>query len=356
MQIWMCINKKLRVIDCVEDPRPPHNKAAAAVGKAAEQADSEDLSSAPAPPNYNCNMVTIPKLLRHWGKVPGLDAVAPAAAQPEDLSTHSHHHHQHHKHHDNQHVDDNEDQDADAEYILEAGAELAGEVTAELAAAVQPLLESAAGLVQQLAAQGAAAADSAAAGLSSVAATLAVVEQAAAVVATGVTEAVVATAGETAGDAGSVVDQAAAAAGQTPVVASVVDAADVVPKAAEAAGQVPVVEAQKATDLQQDQKAEQPKSAAAAAPAVDVVAPAVAFVADKMQQHAVAAPNQHLPLLAGVVVAVVAAAVVAAAVALKAAPGRAEGKTAGYLPPRIVSPEPALPCEASPLLAGSNTV
>jgi hypothetical protein len=154
-------------------------------------------------------------------------------------------------------------------------------------------------------------------------------------------------------DAAVVVPEAV---GQAPVVASAVAAAVVV---TEAAGQAPVVEAQKVADLQQEQQPQQSKSLAAAVtvqPAVDVMAPAVAFVADKMQQHAVAAPNQHLPLLAGVVVAVVAAAVVAAAVALKAAPCRAEGKSASYLPPNMVNPEPSLPCEASPLLAGSNTV
>lgn len=70
----MCVNKKLRPIDCVDDPRP-HALAAA-------------NASAREPSNYNCDMVTIPKLSRRQGasssNALGAEDDAPAAFDDVD--------------------------------------------------------------------------------------------------------------------------------------------------------------------------------------------------------------------------------------------------------------------------------
>lgn len=327
----MCINKRLKVIDCVEDPRPPHAKNSKPTATAGQQADdATDISSARVPPNYNCNMVLVPKLQQHWGKTPGLDAVQPA----EQQDSHSHHkHHSHHaEHYKHKHDDvDNDKEDGEDVYIYEAGSGAAAAATdkafAELAAAMQPLMESAADAVQELAEDGQdlleAASDGTALGVSSVAASLAAVEQAAAAVAISVAEAVAASASGTAVEPTSI---------------DLVAQAPVLQQHKDSAGEV----------LERTAK-------------VAAVAPAVTVVVDKMQQHAVNGPNQHLPLLAAVVVAVVAAAVVAAAVALRAAACAADAKgscrAGGYVPPGIVgSPEPQKLGEALPLLAAPNTV
>jgi hypothetical protein len=270
-------------------------------------------------------MVLLPKLQQHWGKTPGLDAVQPA--EQDDSHKHHSHHAGHHKHkHDEEDVDE---QDGGVVYFYEAGsgadAAAADKAVAELAAAVQPLMESAADAVQELTEGGddllEAVADGALLGVSSVAASLAAVERATAAVAISVAEAVVAAAS----------GGADVAVAPTPVLQQQAQRTD-------GAGEAPVHVAK-----------------------VAAVAPAVTFVVDKVQQHAVDGPNQHLPLLAAVVVAVVVAAVVAAAVALRAAPCAADAKGScrgrGYVPPGIVSsPEPPKLGEALPLLAASNTV
>ncbi|WIA09049.1 hypothetical protein OEZ85_008463 [Tetradesmus obliquus] len=63
-EVWMCIDKKLRPIDCVEGPHPHRAaKLAASSGSPAGSAhDSSVTAAAPAPPNFNCNLVKIPKL------------------------------------------------------------------------------------------------------------------------------------------------------------------------------------------------------------------------------------------------------------------------------------------------------
>jgi hypothetical protein len=127
------------------------------------------------------------------------------------------------------------------------------------------------------------------------------------------------------------------------------------------ADEAPVTEAALAEASKQKQQQPSMDDASAAAAAADaVVVPVLSAVADRMQQQAVAGPNQHLPLLAGVVVGVVAAAVVAAAVALRAAPcaaAEAQDKSRnGYVPPggmmmALDEPQPGQLPEAAPLLA-----
>jgi hypothetical protein len=331
LQVWMCINKKLKVIDCVEDPRPPHAKSSKLTTTlgAGQQADVT-TASAHVPPNYYCNMVMLPKLQQHWGKTPGFDAVQPA----EQGDSHKHHSHnaEHHKHH---HDDKNiEEKDGGDVYYYEAGsAAAADKAVAELAAAAQPLMESAADAVQELMEGGddllETVAEGAEVGVHSVAASLAAVEQVAAAVAMSVAEAVAAAAAGTAGVA-------------------------VAPTSIDPMAQTPVLPQQAQHTVGTDE-APVPVAKLAA------VAPAVTVVVDKVQQHGVDGPNKHLPLLAAVVVAVVAAAVVAAAVALRAAPFAADAKGScrgcGYVPPGIVSsPETQKLGEAFPLLAAFNTV
>lgn len=325
LQVWMCINKKLRVIDCVEDPRPPHakgSKAAAAVSASGQQQAAEAgvdgyLTSAPAPPNYNCKMVMLPKLHRHWGKSPGLGSVLPEAA---DSSAHSHHHHHKHQHGE----DDSGDEAAD---VYEEDAVADQLAVADLGAAIPALVEAAAEVVQELAEEAVASmADKVAA--AELSASLSAVKQAAATAAVSVAEAVAA---------------AAAPAGSAIAGVSMAD-------------EVTVAEAALPEAPRQEQQQPSTDGASTAVAAADAVVPVLSAVADKMQQQAVAGPNQHLPLLAGVVVGVIAAAVLAAAAALRAAPCAAvEAKAPhGYVPPGDMmahdEPQPAL-TEAAPLLA-----
>lgn len=336
-EVWMCVNKKLRPIDCVEDPRPHNSRkaikalaAAEAAAKAsagsitAQQQEHEEdaLKAAPVPPNYNCNMVTIPKLRRGWSQH---DKEDDSNADSSDAHHSHHHHHQHHSHHDHDEDDDGEDAEYDnVGIIVEAAVSKTEDAAGNLVATVTELGESIAAAVregvEQMVADPAAdstAADAdaepAAGAFAHMAASLSAVEQAAAAVALSVAEAVVATAVSTEADAAPA---AASLAQQQP------GAADKIAGVADAV----------------------------------VVEPDAPRVPEVLQQRPVSAPNKHLPVLAAVVMVVVAAAVVAVAVAVRShveVPGSCSAQ--GYLPPKA-APEGPEVCESSPLLPVSTGV
>lgn len=69
LQVWMCVNKKLKPIDCVEAPHP--HRSAAAGGAQAR----------PPSPNWFCNYVIIPKLRDNLLQAKGPELLAPTAGQ-----------------------------------------------------------------------------------------------------------------------------------------------------------------------------------------------------------------------------------------------------------------------------------
>lgn len=60
-EVWMCVSKRLRPVDCVDGPHP-HLVAAVRAAAAGQFGVSPDAAAAPA--NYNCDRVKIPKLRR----------------------------------------------------------------------------------------------------------------------------------------------------------------------------------------------------------------------------------------------------------------------------------------------------
>eukprot|EP00878_Enallax_costatus_P027435 GHUV01029545.1.p1 GENE.GHUV01029545.1~~GHUV01029545.1.p1 ORF type:complete len:188 (-),score=75.89 GHUV01029545.1:412-975(-) len=82
-QVWMCINKKLKPIDCVDEPHPHRATAARLPGAASGPAASLKAAAT----NWNCRDVIIPKLRDDALQAQGTEPEALTAVQQEGVDS-----------------------------------------------------------------------------------------------------------------------------------------------------------------------------------------------------------------------------------------------------------------------------
>eukprot|EP00878_Enallax_costatus_P022115 GHUV01023453.1.p1 GENE.GHUV01023453.1~~GHUV01023453.1.p1 ORF type:complete len:244 (+),score=90.79 GHUV01023453.1:182-913(+) len=82
-EVWMCINKKLKPIDCVDEPHPHRATAARLPGAASGPAASLKAAAT----NWNCRDVIIPKLRDDALQAQGTEPEALTAVQQEGVDS-----------------------------------------------------------------------------------------------------------------------------------------------------------------------------------------------------------------------------------------------------------------------------